>query len=216
MALLSGIGLEGKIDSVPSAGLVVRIIDSEEDLEEVLALRYKTYFDAGFYKSGGLKAADGREIPDRYEVNATNIVLERDSKIKGAIRIIHDSKIGVPAGKLFDVAKLRSAGRIIAEPSRFAVDPNAQGSHLSDILLQAMRQYALETGITDYVFSARPHQQEYYERFGAVAVTGILYHDDAKVPAIGFHWNIAATNKSFAERWDSTPLPRLTMVQAYA
>ena len=216
MAIYTKNGLEEIVDPVPSAGLVVRIIDSEYDLEKVLALRYKTYLDAGFYKSGGLKAVNGREIPDRYEAHATNIVLERDAKIIGAIRIIGDSDAGLPADKLYDCTQLRNNGAIIAEPSRFAVDPKAQGSHLSDILLQAMRQYALETGITDYVFSARPHQQEYYERFGAVAVTGILYHDDAKVPAIGFHWNIAATNKSFAERWDSTPLPRLTMVQAHA
>lgn len=210
--------LEHRVSATfPSDELVVRLIDSEEGLQRVLGLRYRAYLAAGYYENGGIMAIDRMEVPDKYEGNATNIVLQRGTEITGAVRVIHDGPMGLSVDKLYDFSALRAYGAVLAEPSRFVVEPYLQGNNHSDMLLHALWQYAQEAGITHYGFSARPQEVGYYLRFGPeLLATEIQCHDGPKVFVYPFLWTIAKTEESFARRWASNPFPRLTPELVYA
>jgi hypothetical protein len=143
----------------------VRIASDALTRHAAYRLVYGQYAAEGYVEESkaGLWLTIYDAMPD-----TVTVVVERDVEVIGALTIVPDSPIGLPADSLYrnDLDVLRESGRRLSEIISLAVNPDAAGGSQVFVTL-CMFAYLTSWrlhGSTDMVITINPRHCRYYER----------------------------------------------------
>jgi hypothetical protein len=123
-------------------------------------------------------------------------------------RVAFDGELGLPADELVKPAvdQLRASGKVIAEPSKFAISREAQGALPSYLL--TYYEIGITHSIDSLVFICRSKSNRFYEKaVGAnVLVKDIGYSYGTNEPFSFLEWDVKRS-KPFLEKFIGEKLP---------
>lgn len=150
-------------DPRPDPRLVLKIAETQEELEQCFALLHDAYVGAGFMKPSpsGLRATIYHALP-----STTTLCAKYDGRVVGTLSLIRESVFGFPLQAIFDLTDIRARGGNIAEVSALAVHPDFRktGGAILFPLMKFMYEYC--TGFFDtrhLVIAVHPNRIEMYE-----------------------------------------------------
>ncbi len=155
-------------------GLRVVLLSGELELQEVYALRYRSYLNEGAIQPN----QTGRFI-DNYDLNRTSLmigVVNQRGRLVGSIRFavqppishgIMDFRSSPEFSVFSDVVKrLEQDDRPIASGARFAIEPdNPRRSEIALLLMMAQATAARAAGAKWGIATARGTHLQFYKRF---------------------------------------------------
>jgi hypothetical protein len=166
---------------------------SQEDLGDVFRIRKEAF------EGSGLKGENFDT--DKYDFFSQIFVAERDGKVVGTVRTVHDSYLGLPLEKDYNIIGWRNSLPKIGEIGRLALDESVRGTPCVFGLLNMLYEYAGLNSITDYFASARPHHAKAY-RCVNMAIIDDEAHHNSSVNVISnlLRWEISSVNTRFISR----------------
>ena len=176
-------------DPTPDARLVLKIADTQEELEQCFALLHDAYVGAGFMKPApsGLRATIYHALP-----TTTTLCAKFDGQVVGTLSLIRESIFGFPLQAIFDLTEIRQRGGNIAEVSALAVHPDFRktGGAILFPLMKFMYEYCTAYFDTRHlVIAVHPSRIEMYESllfFERLTENRVDNYDFANgAPAIG-------------------------------
>jgi GNAT superfamily N-acetyltransferase len=176
-------------DPAPSDRLLLKIADTEEELEASFSLLHDAYVDAGFMQPdpSGMRVTFYHALP-----TTTTLCAKWDGEVVGTISLIRESAFGFPLQKIFDLSRVRVKGGNLAEVSALAVHPRFRktGGAILFPLMKYMYEYATEYFDTRHLLIAvNPNRIEMYESllfFERLTASGVDNYDFANgAPAVG-------------------------------
>ena len=104
-------------DPAPSERLVLKIAESQEELEACFSLLHDAYVDSGFMTPdpSGMRVTIYHACPF-----TTTLCAKIDGKVVGTISLIRESALGFPLQRIFDLTAVRAKEGNIAEVSALA------------------------------------------------------------------------------------------------
>lgn len=140
---------------------------------------------------------------DVYDQDACVLFSENDEgEVISTGRVAFDSELGLPSDELIKPAvdQLRASGKMIAEPSKFAISREAQGTLPSYML--TYYELGIGHGIDSLVFICRSKSNRFYQRaVGAeVLVNDIGYSYGTNERFSFLEWDIARS-RSFLSKY---------------
>lgn len=146
---------------------------------------------------------------DVYDQDACVLYGENDEgEVVSTGRVAFDGGFGLPSDELVKpvVDQLRETGKVIAEPSKFAISRQAQGALPSYLL--TYYELGVVHGINSLVFICRSKSNRFYQR--AVGATVLLddigYSYGTHEPFSFLEWDIAKS-KPFLSKYIGEALP---------
>src|SRR5512133_529870 len=105
-------------DPSPSPRLVLKIAETQEELEGCFAVLHDAYVDSGFMKPdpSGMRVTIYHALP-----TTTMLCAKYDDQVVGTVSLIRESALGVPLQAIYDLGSLRLKEGQIAEVSALAV-----------------------------------------------------------------------------------------------
>ncbi len=176
-------------DPAPDPRLVLKIAESQEELEQCFALLHDAYVGAGFMQPSpsGLRATIYHALP-----TTTTLCAKFDGKVVGTLSLIRESVFGFPLQAIFDLREIRARGGKIAEVSALAVHPDFRktGGAILFPLMKFMYEYCTTFFDTRHlVIAVHPTRIEMYESllmFKRLAEKEVASYDFANgAPAVG-------------------------------
>jgi hypothetical protein len=166
---------------------------TEKDLEEVYRLRKESFEKSGLTGKGF--------DTDDYDFFSQIFVAEYGGKVIGTARTIHDSYLGLPIEKDYNIAEWKQSRPKIGEIGRLAIDESKRGTSCLFGILNLLYEYAKLNRITDYFASARPHHAKAYRCVNMVIINE-EHHHNSSVNVISnlLRWEIASVNTKFIKR----------------
>lgn len=149
----------------PSPSLVLKIADTQQELEDAFRLLHDSYVAAGYMDPD---PSGMRILPQHLLPQTTTVVAKWDEKVVGTLSLIRDNPFGLPLEKLFDISDRRAGGRRLAEVSSLAIDPKFRGKPfrmlfpLCRFCIQYAKQYF---GIHEFVIATTKAMSEMYLGF---------------------------------------------------
>ena len=150
-------------DLQPDERLVLKIADTQEELEACFKLLHDAYVGSGFMKPdpSGLRATIYHALP-----TTTTLCAKFDGEVVGTISLIRESAFGFPLQTIFDLTELHAEQGKIAEVSALAVHPKFRksGGFILFPLMKFMYQYCTSFFDTVHlVIAVNPDRIEMYE-----------------------------------------------------
>lgn len=176
-------------DPKPDKRLVLKIAETQEELEACFRLLHDSYVGSGFMKPdpSGLRVTIYHALP-----TTTTLCALYDGKVVGTISLIRESVFGFPLQSIFDLHDLREKRGRIAEVSALAVDTEFRntGGIILFPLMKFMYEYCSTFFDTRHlVIAVNPNRIEMYESllfFERLAEKRVENYDFANgAPAIG-------------------------------
>lgn len=176
-------------DPLPDSRLVLKIAETQEELEACFRLLHDAYVQSGFMKPhpSGMRITIYHALP-----TTTTLCAKFEGDVVGTISLIRESVFGFPLQSIFDLHDIREKKGRIAEVSALAIHPrfrNTGGSILFP-LMKFMYEYCSTFFDTRHlVIAVNPNRIELYESlllFERLAQTPVDKYDFANgAPAIG-------------------------------
>ena len=150
-------------DDAPSEKLVLKIAETQEELEACFRLLHNAYVDSGFMTPdpSGMRVTIYHALP-----TTTTLCAKFDGKVIGTISLIRESAIGFPLQRIFDLSSVRAKEGQIAEVSALAVHPRFRrtGGSILFPLMKFMYEYCTTFFDTRHlVIAVNPRHIEMYE-----------------------------------------------------
>lgn len=150
-------------DPEPDSRLLLKIAETQEELEDCFHILHDAYVGSGFMKPdpSGLRVTDYHALP-----TTTTLCAKYDGRVVGTISMIREGVFGFPLQSVFDLAQVRAKGGSIAEISALAVHPafRETGGAILFPLMKFMREYCTEYFDTRHlVIAVNPEKIELYE-----------------------------------------------------
>jgi hypothetical protein len=152
----------------------IRVANDLESRKKAYQLVYELYLEKEYAKPNA--ASMWLSIFDALPETTTFLVERRDGVAVGALTVVFDSPMGLPADNVYrpELDALRAAGRRIAEVVSLGVAEEAQIG--SQILVKLFNfAYFVARGIrgaTDFVVTVNPRHVRFYERMMLFALAG--------------------------------------------
>ena len=190
-------------DPKPDKRLVLKIAETEEELEQCFALLHDAYVGAGFMKPApsGLRATIYHALP-----TTTTLCAKFDGKVVGTLSLIRESVFGFPLQAIFDLTEIRARGGKIAEVSALAVHPDFRktGGAILFPLMKFMYEYCTTFFDTRHlVIAVHPTRIEMYESllfFRRLTENKVDNYDFANgAPAVGASLDLRNAPRKYRE-----------------
>lgn len=176
-------------DPAPNERLVLKIADTQEELEACFTLLHDAYVDSGFMQPdpSAMRVTIYHALP-----TTTTLCAKWDGEVVGTISLIRESAFGFPLQKIFDLSGVRLKGGNLAEVSALAVHPKFRktGGFILFPLMKFMYEYATKYFDTRHLLIAvNPNRIEMYESllfFERLTANVVESYDFANgAPAVG-------------------------------
>ena len=176
-------------DPKPDSRLVLKIAETQEELEACFKLLHDTYVDSGFMKPhpSGMRINIYHALP-----TTTTLCAKFDGEVVGTLSLIRESVFGFPLQSVFDLQDVREKKGRIAEVSALAVHPKFRntGGTILFPLMKFMYDYCTTFFDTRHlVIAVNPNRIEMYESllfFERLKHSSVETYDFANgAPAIG-------------------------------
>ena len=196
-------------DPNPDARLVLKIADTQEELEACFKLLHDAYVGSGFMQPdpSGLRATVYHALP-----TTTTLCAKFDGEVVGTISLVRQSSFGFPMQAIFDLSEIHAEKGKIAEISALAVHPRFRKSGGSILfpLMKFMYQYSTTFFDTCHlVIAVNPDRIEMYESllfFKRLQKHAVQNYDFANgAPAIGATLNLTQAPKLFKKIYGGKP-----------
>lgn len=196
-------------DPNPDARLVLKIAETQDELEACFKLLHDAYVGSGFMlpDPSGLRATVYHALP-----TTTTLCAKFDGEVVGTISLIRQSGFGFPMQSIFDLSEIHAEKGKIAEISALAVHPRFRQSGGSILfpLMKFMYQYSTTFFDTCHlVIAVNPNRIEMYESllfFKRLQKNSVQNYDFANgAPAIGATLNLIQAPKVFKKIYGGKP-----------
>lgn len=193
-------------DQAPPASLVLKLAETEEELEACFRLLHDAYVEAGFMQpdESGLRVTLYHALP-----TTSTLLAKMGDRVVGTISLIRESALGFPLQKIFDIDAIRRSGGNIAEVSALAVDKRYQsrGGMILFPLMKFMYEYATKYFDTRHlVIAVNPRHIGLYESllfFKRLRANPVEHYDFVNgAPAVGAHLDLAQAPDLYRKCYD--------------
>ncbi len=176
-------------DASPRPDLVLKIADTEAELEACFALLHDAYVASGFMRphASGLRVTPYHALP-----TTTTLCAKIGEQVVGTLSIVRDGVFGFPMQTAFDISAVRAKPGHIAEISALAVHPSCRktGGTILFPLMKFMYEYCTRYFDTRHLLIAvNPAHIEMYESllfFRRLTAHTVDQYDFANgAPAVG-------------------------------
>lgn len=176
-------------DANPDPRLVLKIAETQEELEACFKLLHDAYVSSGFMKpdASGMRVTIYHALP-----TTTTLCAKFDGEVVGTMSLIRESLFGFPLQAIFDLNAVRALRGQIAEVSALAVHPKFRktGGTILFPLMKFMYNYCTTFFDTRHlVIAVNPNRIELYESllfFQRLSENSVENYDFANgAPAIG-------------------------------
>ncbi|MDR0578150.1 MAG: hypothetical protein LBI87_11620 [Candidatus Accumulibacter sp.] len=193
----------------PSPRLVLKIAETQEELEACFRLLHDAYVDSGFMKPhpSGMRVTIYHALPA-----TTTLCAKYDDQVVGTLSLIRESVLGVPLQKIFDLSAIKEKKGQIVEVSALAVHRNFRrtGGSVLFPLMKFMYEYCTTFFDTRHlVIAVNPGHIEMYEsllffqRLSANVVENYDFVNGA--PAVGATLDLKEAPEIFRRHYASKP-----------
>jgi len=146
-----------------SGGLVLKIAETQAELEACFALLHDAYVASGFMRPhpSGLRVTPYHALP-----TTTTLCAKLDGRVVGTMSIVRDGVFGFPMQTAFDISAVRAKPGHIAEISALAIHPSCRktGGSILFPLMKFMYEYCTKYFDTRHLLIAvNPNKIEMYE-----------------------------------------------------
>lgn len=196
-------------DPAPDERLVLKIAETQEELEACFKLLHDAYVSSGFMKPApsGLRATIYHALP-----TTTTLCAKFDGQVVGTMSLIRESVFGFPLQAIFDLKAVRSRGGKIAEVSALAVHPDFRktGGAILFPLMKFMYEYCTTFFDTRHlVIAVHPNRIEMYESllfFKRLTENKVDNYDFANgAPAVGATLDLRRAPKKYKNTYGQKP-----------
>ena len=147
----------------PNKRLVLKIAETQEELEACFKLLHDAYVSSGFMTpdQSGMRVTIYHALP-----TTTTLCAKFDDQVVGTLSLIRESAIGFPLQRIFDLTDVREKEGQIAEVSALAVHPRFRrtGGTILFPLMKFMYEYCTTFFDTRHlVIAVNPRHIEMYE-----------------------------------------------------
>jgi GNAT superfamily N-acetyltransferase len=192
-------------DPHPDTRLVLKIADTQDELEACFRILHDAYVAAGFMKPdpSRLRVTIYHALP-----TTTTLCAKWDGRVVGTISMIREGVFGFPLQSVFNLLKVRARVGKIAEISALAIDPafRKTGGKILFPLMKFMYEYCREYFDTRHiVIAVNPARIELYEsllffeRLQAEVVDNYDFANGA--PAVGASLDLLQAPEVFARAY---------------
>ena len=173
----------------PDSRLVLKIAETQEELEACFSLLHDAYVGSGFMKPdpSGMRVTIYHALP-----TTTTLCAKYDGEVVGTVSLIRESLFGFPLQAIFDLNKVRELTGQIAEVSALAIHPKFRktGGTILFPLVKFMHNYCTTFFDTRHlVIAVNPNRIEMYESllfFERLTEKSVDQYDFANgAPAVG-------------------------------
>lgn len=178
--------------------VVVREIENEQELDEVLRLRHQVMVEEEEY----MPPRPDARIVDEYDhlPETAHLVALRDGQIIAAVRLTERGEAGTPADELFDFTPFlpddaRSGSGSMLVAARAVRDTPRGAIGLAGTTLCWARQ----RGLTHLVASANPERALLFQWLGFHAVAPEFHHREADLPVLPMVLDLDRVEQVFSE-----------------
>ncbi len=190
-------------DPKPDKRLVLKIAETQDELEQCFSLLHDAYVGEGYMKPApsGLRATIYHALP-----TTTTLCAKYDGKVVGTLSLIRESLFGFPLQAIFDLTETRARGGKIAEVSALAVnnDFRNSGGAILFPLMKFMYEYCTTFFDTRHlVIAVHPTRIEMYESllfFERLTENKVDNYDFANgAPAVGASLDLKHAPRKYRE-----------------
>jgi hypothetical protein len=199
-------------DANPSPRLVLKIAETQEELEACFRLLHDAYVGSGFMKPdpSGMRVTLYHALP-----TTTTLCAKYDGEVVGTLSLIRESLFGFPLQAIFDLKQVRERKGQIAEVSALAVHPKFRktGGTILFPLMKFMYNYCTTFFDTRHlVIAVNPNRIEMYESllfFERLSENSVDNYDFANgAPAVGATLDLKTAPILFKQVYGGKPLRR--------
>jgi len=196
----------------PTSRLVLKIAETQEELEGSFSVLHDGYVDSGFMKPdpSGLRVTIYHALP-----TTTTLCAKYDGEVVGTISLIRESALGFPLQRIFDLTSVREKEGQIAEVSALAIHRKFRktGGTILFPLMKFMYEYCTTFFDTRHlVIAVNPSHIEMYESllfFRRLTANVVENYDFVNgAPAIGATIDLKEAPEIFRKHYSSKPLRR--------
>ena len=199
-------------DPAPNERLVLKIADTQEELEACFKLLHDAYVSSGFMTPdpSGMRVTIYHALP-----TTTTLCAKLNDQVIGTISLIRESAIGFPLQRIFDLSEVREKAGYIAEVSALAIHPKFRrtGGTILFPLMKFMYEYCTTFFDTRHlVIAVNPRHIEMYEsllffrRLNANMVENYDFVNGA--PAVGATLDLKHAPEIMRKAYAKKPLRR--------
>jgi GNAT superfamily N-acetyltransferase len=190
-------------EDAPDSRLVLKIAETQEELEACFSLLHDAYVGSGFMKPhpSGMRVTIYHALP-----TTTTLCAKFDGRVVGTVSIVRAGVFGFPMQSIFDLRSVREQGGNIAEVSALAVHPDFRktGGTILFPLMKFLHEYCIRHFDTRHlVIAVNPDRIELYEAlllFQRLRPTPIESYDFANgAPAVGATLDLGYSNHRMRE-----------------
>ena len=196
-------------DSKPDKRLVLKIAQTQEELEACFRLLHDAYVGSGFMKPdpSGMRVNIYHALP-----TTTTLCAKFDGEVVGTMSLIRESVFGFPLQSIFDLQEIREKKGRIAEVSALAIHPKFRntGGTILFPLMKFMYEYCTTFFDTRHlVIAVNPNRIELYESllfFEKLTETEVENYDFANgAPAVGAAVDLHVAPEIFKQVYGKKP-----------
>ena len=176
-------------DPKPDQRLVLKIAQTQDELEACFRLLHDAYVGSGFMRPdpSGMRVTIYHALP-----TTTTLCAKYDGEVVGTISLIRESVFGFPLQSIFDLHEIREKNGRVAEVSALAVHPKFRntGGTILFPLMKFMYEYCTTFFDTRHlVIAVNPNRIDMYESllfFERLTQSSVANYDFANgAPAVG-------------------------------
>jgi hypothetical protein len=199
-------------DAEPDARLVLKIAETQEELEACFKLLHDAYVGSGFMKPdpSGMRVTIYHALP-----TTTTLCAKFDGEVVGTLSLIRESLFGFPLQAIFDLNSVRESKGQVAEVSALAVHPRFRktGGTILFPLMKFMYNYCTTFFDTRHlVIAVNPNRIEMYESllfFERLTEKSVDNYDFANgAPAVGATLDLKDAPVLFEKVYGRKPVRR--------
>ncbi|MDE1950198.1 MAG: GNAT family N-acetyltransferase [Burkholderiales bacterium] len=188
-------------DPAPDSRLVLKIAETQDELEACFSLLHDAYVASGFMKPhpSGLRVTPYHALP-----TTTTLCAKFDGKVAGTLSIVREGVFGFPLQSAFDLSAVRAREGRIAEISALAIHPafRRTGGSILFPLMKFMYEYCTQYFDTRHlVIAVHPTRIELYEAllaFERLQAAVVDEYDFANgAPAVGATLDLQTAPRRF-------------------
>ena len=199
-------------DPAPDERLVLKIAETQEELEACFTLLHDAYVGSKFMRPdpSGMRVTIYHALP-----TTTTLCAKYDGEVVGTLSLIRESVLGFPLQRIFDLTALREKKGNIAEVSALAIDRRFRrtGGTILFPLMKFMYEYCTTFFDTRHlVIAVNPSHIEMYESllfFKRLTQNVVENYDFVNgAPAIGATLDLSTAPEIFRQHYSSKPPKR--------
>lgn len=196
----------------PTERLVLKIAETQEELEACFSLLHDAYVGSGFMKPdpSGMRVTIYHALP-----TTTTLCAKWDGEVVGTLSLIRESALGFPLQRIFDLTAIRELEGNIAEVSALAVHRKFRktGGSILFPLMKFMYEYCTTFFDTRHlVIAVNPSHIEMYESllfFRRLTANVVENYDFVNgAPAVGATLDLKFAPEIFRQHYAAKPSRR--------